>query len=111
MGNLTQYALMPESTIPMLGASGAIAGILGSYFILFPNSRIKTLIPFFGFLSIVDIPATVMLGYWFLLQVLSGAFSLTASSAGGGTAFFAHIGGFATGIILTILLRPLMSKK
>jgi len=108
VGNITQYVLAPDSTIPMLGASGAIAGILGSYFILFPNSKIKTLVPFFGFLTIVDIPATVMLGYWFLLQVISGAFSLTATSAGG-IAFFAHIGGFATGIILTLLMRPFIS--
>lgn len=105
-GNLAQYALSPQSSIPMLGASGAIAGILGSYFVLFPHSKIKTLVPFFGFVSVIEIPATVMLGYWFLLQVLSGAFSLTESAGAGGIAFFAHIGGFAVGIILTTLMKP-----
>lgn len=105
-GNLTQFILMSNSNIPMLGASGAIAGIIGSYFILFPHAKIRTLIPVFGFFSIVQIPAPIMLGYWFLLQVISGTVSLTLSGDSGGTAFFAHVGGFATGLILTLLLRP-----
>lgn len=110
-GNLTQYILMPNSPIPMLGASGAIAGVLGSYYLLFPRSKIKTLVPFFGFVSIVEIPASFMLGYWFLLQVLSGTISLGVTTGGGGIAFFAHIGGFATGLVLTILLRPFLRIK
>lgn len=109
-GNLAQYSLSPQSSIPMLGASGAIAGILGSYFVLFSHSKIKTLIPIFGFVSIVEIPATVMLGYWFLLQVLSGAFSLSSTAGSGGIAFFAHIGGFAAGIILTIMFKPFVKQ-
>lgn len=110
-GNFAQYILMPDSTIPMLGASGAIAGILGSYYILFPHSKIRTLVPFFGFVSIVEIPAGFMLGYWFLLQVLSGTITLTFPSQTGGIAFFAHIGGFAAGLILTIILKRLFHTK
>lgn len=110
-GNLLQYSLMPDSPIPMLGASGAIAGILGSYFVLFPHSRIKTLVPVLGFVSVVEIPSTIMLGYWFLLQLLSGTFSLTETAGTGGVAFFAHVGGFAAGLILTILMRPFVSNS
>ncbi len=110
IGNLTQYALMPGSNVPMLGASAAIAGVLGSYFILFPYSKIKTLFPFFGFVTVVNISAPFMLGYWFILQLISGTFSLIAPS-GGGVAFFAHIGGFATGLIIMILLKPFVKYE
>ena len=109
IGNLTQYALMPSSTIPMLGASGAIAGILGTYFMLFPKAKIKTIIPIFFFFPIIELPSTVMLGYWFFLQLFSGVSALQNPNAAG-IAFFAHIGGFATGIILTILLRRYFKK-
>ena len=106
-GAYSQYILNTESPVPMLGASGAIAGVLGSYYILFPHSKIKTLVPFFGFVSIIQIPATFMLGYWFLLQVLSGAVSLSyLSDATGGVAFFAHIGGFIAGLLITMVLKP-----
>jgi len=106
-GAFTQYILSTDSTVPMLGASGAIAGVLGSYYILFPHARIKTLVPFFGFASVVEISAPFMLGYWFLLQVLSGAVSLSyISDAAGGVAFFAHIGGFVAGLLITIILKP-----
>lgn len=105
-GGLLQYMLMPDSPIPMLGASGAIAGVLGSYFVMFPGSKIKTIVPFFGFITTAEIPAPFMLGYWFLLQVISGTFSLTVSADGGGIAFFAHIGGFVAGFILTMLFKP-----
>lgn len=105
VGNLLQYILMTSSTIPMLGASGAVAGILGSYYVLFPHARIKTLIPFFAFATIVNIPASFMLGYWFILQLFSGAFSLPFSSETGGVAFWAHVGGFATGVIVAKILK------
>ncbi len=111
VGNLVQYILMPGSLIPMLGASGAIAGVLGSYFLLFPHSKIKTLLPIFFFITFVDIPATFMIGYWFFLQIISGVTSLSAAADSGGIAFFAHIGGFATGIVLTILLRPFLNYQ
>lgn len=107
VGNLTQYLVMPDSAIPMLGASGAVAGVLGAYYVLFSHSKIKTLVPFFGFLSVVEIPAPFMLGYWFVLQILSGAATLPfAGSETGGIAFFAHIGGFVTGVVFAKLFRP-----
>lgn len=97
-GSLAQYIFMTDSSIPMIGASGAIAGVLGAYFALFPYHNIKTLVPFFGFLTVMDIPASVMLIYWFITQLFSGAASITlAASDIGGVAFFAHAGGFAFG--------------
>lgn len=102
IGNFLQYILMPHSSIPMLGASGAIAGILGAYYILFPGSKIKTFILFFIFPLIVEIPASLMLGYWFVLQIISGSTSISFLN-GGGIAFFAHIGGFVTGALLALL--------
>ena len=106
IGNLVQYLFMPLSSIPMLGASGAVAGILGAYYVLFPHSKIKTLIPFFGFVNIVSIPASFMLGYWFVLQLFSGAVSLPFSGEVGGIAFWAHVGGFVTGVVVAKLFRP-----
>lgn len=98
-----QYVFSSTSTIPMLGASGAIAGVLGSYLVFFPKSRIDTLIVSFGgFLQKIQLPATIMLGYWFILQVFSGAVSL-GDMASGGVAWFAHIGGFAVGWFLAQL--------
>src|SRR5579859_2732984 len=73
VGNIVQYLLMPHSSIPLLGASGAIAGILGCYYVLFPYSKIKTIIFIFFFFTIIDISAPIMLGYWFILQLISGA--------------------------------------
>lgn len=97
-GNFLQYIFMSDSPIPMLGASGAVAGVLGAYYVLFPHSRIKTVVPFFGFASVIEIPAPFMLGYWFVLQVISGAVSLPFSGESGGVAFFAHVGGFSAGV-------------
>lgn len=106
-GNLLQYFFIQHSPIPTLGASGAVAGILGAYYILFPHSKVKTLLflPFFFFLTLVNIPAPYWLGLWFLLQLISGAFSLTASVVGGGVAFWAHIGGFIAGMLFAKLFR------
>lgn len=107
VGNVAQYLLTPNSTIPMLGASGAVAGVMGAYYVLLPHAKVKTLVPFFGFLSVVEIPASFMLGYWFILQILSGAATLPfAESETGGIAFFAHIGGFITGVVFAKLFRP-----
>lgn len=104
-GNLAQYFLMPDSSIPMLGASGAIAGILGCYYILFPYSKIRTLVFVFFFVTIIDISAPIMLGYWFILQLISVAGSLPANGNQGGVAFTAHIAGFIVGLIFGILLK------
>ena len=85
----------PFSTIPMVGASGAISGVLGAYILLFPHARVLVLVPAFGMTSI---PAGIVLGMWFIMQLLSGGMSL--ASRGGGVAFFAHIGGFVAGMAL-----------
>jgi membrane associated rhomboid family serine protease len=100
-GSFLQYVIDPGSTIPMIGASGAIAGILGSYLVLFPHHRIKTLIIFFGFITVVDLPAVMMIFYWFFTQLFNGAASIAYSQDGGGVAWFAHIGGFAAGWLLS----------
>lgn len=101
IGGLAQYIFMPSSDIPMLGASGAVAGALGAYFLLFPHHKIKTLIPIFGFISFTNVSAYIMLGYWFVLQILSGAMSLPSSGVDeGGVAFWAHVGGFLAGLIM-----------
>jgi membrane associated rhomboid family serine protease len=92
-----------DSIIPNLGASGAIAGVLGAYIVLFPRARIRTLIFLGIFVTITFVPAIIMIGIWILTQVLN-VFSL-GGSAGGGVAFFAHIGGFITGLILVMLFR------
>jgi membrane associated rhomboid family serine protease len=86
-----------DARIPSLGASGAIAAVLGAYFVLFPESKVLTLV----FVFLVRIPAWVFLGVWFLYQLIEGNFGLLSASAhGGGTAFFAHIGGFVFGLVV-----------
>jgi membrane associated rhomboid family serine protease len=93
-----------SSIIPMVGASGAISGVLGAYVILYPHARIYTLLPLGFFVTTVQLPAFVMLGYWIVIQVFSG---LTAAAAAqkGGVAFMAHIGGFAVGMLLVKLFE------
>lgn len=100
-GSLLQIYLTPDSTIPMLGASGAISGLLAAYVLYFPRARILTfVVPFFVF----TLPAYVFIGYWIALQALNAFLNIGA--VGGGVAFFAHVGGFGTGLILALLLRP-----
>lgn len=95
----TQVLVTPSSTVPMVGASGAISGILGAYLLLYPRVRVHAVV-FLGFyVTSIAIPAFVMLGYWIVLQLLSSLFSLGARQTGG-TAFFAHIGGFVAGLVL-----------
>lgn len=102
---LTQVFMFPDSVIPMVGASGAIAGVLGAYVLMFPRARIITLIPIIFFFDIVELPAFVFLGIWFLMQVFSGVFSLGIGSDAGGVAWWAHIGGFTAGAILLPFLK------
>ncbi|WP_342349066.1 rhomboid family intramembrane serine protease [uncultured Nitrospira sp.] len=94
---LSHALIDPESTIPMVGASGAISGILGAYLLLYPHARVLVLVPY-GFIGTFNVPAVMVLGLWFFMQVLSGGMSL--GNQGGGVAFFAHIGGFLAGLIL-----------
>jgi rhomboid family protein len=96
----------PSSTMPAIGASGAIAGVLGGYLILFPRARVTTLIPIFFFITIREIPAVFLLVFWFVLQLFSGVGSLGVPAAqnAGGVAYFAHIGGFVAGMILVVLM-------
>jgi membrane associated rhomboid family serine protease len=100
-GSLLQVFLTPSSTVPMLGASGAISGLLAAYVLYFPRARVLTfIIPIF----FVTLSAYVFIGYWIALQALDAYLSLGVT--GGGVAFFAHVGGFVTGLVLALLLRP-----
>ena len=100
-----QLAIGPHSSLPMVGASGAIAGVMGAYFSLFPHARVLTLVPII-FIVIIEVPAYVFLGLWFLLQFFSGTVAVgAAEQVQGGVAFWAHVGGFAAGFLLVLLLR------
>ncbi|MDT8336173.1 MAG: rhomboid family intramembrane serine protease, partial [Desulfurivibrionaceae bacterium] len=91
------------STLPTVGASGAIAGVMGAYFLLYPTARVVTLLPIFFFFTFVELPAVVFLGFWFVLQFLSGTATLGQAGAGG-IAWWAHIGGFVMGVLVVLLL-------
>jgi membrane associated rhomboid family serine protease len=96
---LVQLFIAPASRIPIVGASGAIAGVMGAYLLLYPFGRVVTLIFFFIFIDVVQIPAFFFLAFWFMLQFFSGAFSL-AGQEGGGVAWWAHVGGFLCGLLM-----------
>jgi membrane associated rhomboid family serine protease len=101
-----QIAIDPTSTLPTIGASGAIAGVLGAYFVLYPRSRVLTLIPLLIIWEMVELPAIVLLGFWFLIQLFNaGAMAVTASTSGGGVAFMAHVAGFLTGLVGVFVFR------
>lgn len=110
VAGLTQYFFTPSdlfttvASIPILGASGAVAGVLGSYFALFPHHKIKTLVFIFIFITIIDIPAYILLFYWFVTQFFSGLAALSLSTNTGGIAFFAHVGGFLFGFFASFLV-------
>jgi membrane associated rhomboid family serine protease len=95
-----QVLIDPDSTIPLVGASGAISGLLAAYIVLFPHGRIVTLIFLGVFFTSMMLPAWVMIGYWIVIQIISGVGSLGGMGEGGGVAFFAHIGGFVAGFLL-----------
>lgn len=97
-----QIAQDPDSTIPMVGASGAISGVLGAYLLLYPHARVLVLVPLGFFMQMMKIPAGWVLGLWFVLQLVSSALT---SSEGGGVAWFAHIGGFVAGMLLVPVLK------
>ena len=100
---LVQYATNPVSGLPTVGASGAIAGVLGAYAMAFPRARVITLVPLFVFIQIIPLPALLVLGLWFVIQFFSGTLAL-ASTMSGGIAFWAHIGGFAFGALAMLVL-------
>jgi len=104
---LGQIAMDPSSTLPTIGASGAIAGVMGAYFVLYPNSRVLTLMFVFFFYEIFELPAIVLLGFWFLIQLFSaGAIAVTANASGrGGVAFVAHVAGFIFGMIAVFVFK------
>jgi membrane associated rhomboid family serine protease len=101
---LAQALSDPGSEIPMVGASGAIAGVLAGYLVLHPRANVRVLFWFFIFVRLINVPAMVLIGGWFLMQVLGGL--ATPASPTGGIAFWAHVGGFAAGIGLIMLMRP-----
>jgi membrane associated rhomboid family serine protease len=94
------------STIPLVGASGAIAGVMGAYFSLFPGARVLTLVPIFIIFTVIEVPAYIFLGLWFVLQFFQGAFSIMGPAARGGVAWWAHVGGFLAGVVLIRLFAP-----
>ena len=103
---LAQAVIAPDSQVPMVGASGAIAGVLGAYLVWFPWARVRTLLFLGIFFTVTELPALVFLVLWFVVQFFSGTLALAAAGAAvGGVAFFAHIGGFLAGAILAFLLR------
>ncbi len=110
-----QTLLTPTSAVPMIGASGAVSGVLGAYLLLFPHATILTLVMFGFFVKFFRVPALIVLGLWIVLQLLNGYLSYSVQAPGrgesGGVAWFAHIGGFLGGIALLFLLRPRRSPR
>lgn len=107
---IAQVMVNPTSQVPILGASGAIAAVLGTYIVLFPRQKVRSLIILFGFIRIAVLPALLVLGMWFVLQLFNGVASI-AVSASGGVAWFAHIGGFVFGLLAGIVSRGLQGKQ
>jgi membrane associated rhomboid family serine protease len=106
---LGQTATAPASQVPMIGASGAVSGVLGAYLILFPYAGILTLITFGFFFRLIKIPALIVLGFWIVIQLVNGAVTYAGGlgrDGEGGVAWFAHLGGFLAGVVLLFLVRP-----
>ena len=99
-----QVVVAPDSTVPMIGASGAVSGVLGAYLLLFPRARVLVLFPIWIFWRVFYVPAIVVLALWFVLQLLSGLAVLGVNITGG-IAFWAHIGGFVSGLVLILLFK------
>ena len=108
---LVHVLLNKDSDVPCIGASGAIAGVLGAYMITFPYARIVTIIPILFLWPIIELPAMVVLGFWFILQFFFGAASITSSVAEESVAWWAHIGGFISGIFIYYVLRIMHGEK
>jgi rhomboid family protein len=110
-----QTLVSPSSTVPMIGASGAVSGVLGAYLLLFPHATILTLFTFGFFIRFVRVPALIVLGFWIVLQLLNGYVTFSAQAMGrgetGGVAWFAHIAGFLGGMVLLFLFRRRQSRR
>jgi membrane associated rhomboid family serine protease len=102
-----QVLVDPTSTVPVIGASGAIAAVLGAYLVLFPGARVLSLIYFGLFFQLIQVPAIVLLGFWFAVQVFDSVVSLGGAGSSGGVALFAHVGGFLAGVIVGLLVRQI----
>lgn len=100
---VVQVVLYPHSNIPTIGASGAVSGVMGYYFLKFPYAKIKTLVFIIIFITIVDVPAVIFLGFWFFIQFLNGSAEVGYINSAGGVAWWAHIGGFLAGVFYAIL--------
>jgi rhomboid family protein len=105
-GSGIQILTAINSKIPTIGASGAISGVLGAYFILYPRAKVLALVPIFFFIRIMNLPAYIFLGFWFLLQLLYGS-----AGGGSGVAFFAHVGGFVAGVLMAFLVRNRIRRR
>jgi len=99
---LLQTYVGTGSSVPVLGASGAIAGVLGAYILLFPSARVVTLVPIIFLITVIEVPALIFIGFWFVTQLFSGLASIGAVA---GVAWWAHIGGFLVGLILSPIFR------
>ncbi|HLI29014.1 MAG TPA: rhomboid family intramembrane serine protease [Chloroflexota bacterium] len=104
--HVAQIAVAPMSTVPSIGASGAIAGVLGAYLVLFPSAQVRTLLFLGPIILLPRIPALLLIGFWFVTQLVAGLGQLGVPAETGGVAFWAHIGGFVVGVALTLLFRP-----
>jgi len=110
--SITHVLVNPDSTMPIVGASGAIAGVMGAYLMMYPHARVVTLVPILFFPFFFDIPAFFYLFYWLILNLFSGVFSLSEPVATGGVAFWAHLGGFVTGAAtFWMFLRPRSRRR
>jgi membrane associated rhomboid family serine protease len=107
---LAQVVLAPDSTIPMLGASGAISGVLGAYVLMHPRATVLVVFPLFLLFPVLQVPAFLMLGLWFFTQFVNGIAALAVTSETGGVAWWAHIGGFVAGVVLVPLFRRRREK-
>ena len=111
LAGLTQVAIDPTSTVPTIGASGAIAATLGAYFVLFPRARVTSLVFLGFFYQLIDVPAVIVLGFWFVLQLIDGLTALGVIQTGGGVAFFAHIGGFVVGALMAKIIVTVGARR